>query len=143
MSVSDGQKANAATFNAAFADINFQTIAAGSNFTLVNNQVAAANVTGLLMDKTAYRGRVIEWQVYRKSTGSGALIRVQTGRCRVWHDDTNWNLTQEAMSSVDAGVILDIVQSTGQVTYTSDSQTGTYSATTSVLSYEIVQTMRL
>lgn len=141
--VSDGQKATAAVFNAAFAYKDFQTIAAGTNFTLVNNQAAAANVTGLLMDKTLYRSRVIRWQTYRKTTGGGASLKVQCGRAFVYHDDTNWVLVQESMSPTDGGVILDIDATSGQVTYTTDSQTGTYSASTSILSYLIEQTMRL
>ncbi len=143
MAVSDGQKASAAIFNAAFADINFQTIAAGTNFTIVNNQVAAADITGLLLDKTLYRSVVIRWQIYRKSTSTGATLRVQVGRALLWHDDTNWSLTQESMSSTDAGVILDVTAATGQLNYTSDNQSGTYSADTSILSYKIEQTMRL
>ncbi len=143
MSVSDGQKANAATLNAAFADINFRTIPSGTPFTIVNNQSSPANVTGFIADKTAYRSQVFRWQVYRKSTSTGATIRVQVGQAMLWFDDTNWNLTQMSMSSVDAGVILDVVGSTGQVTYTSDNQTGTYSAGTSVLTYQVEQTTGL
>ncbi len=105
--------------------------------------MAAANITGLLMDKTAYRSRLIEWQVYRKSTGGGATLRVQCGSFYVWHDDTNWTLTYGPQSSVDAGVTFDIDATTGQITYQSDSQAGTYAAGTSVLSYDIVHTMRL
>lgn len=143
MGVSDGQDCNAATLNAAFADIAFKTTASGSNFTLANNQSSPANVTGLLLDKTAYRSILIRWQVYRKSTGGGGVTRVQTGLALVWHDDTNWTWTEQGMSGVDAGVVLDVNASTGQVTYTSDNQAGTYNATTSVLTYEIQQTMRL
>lgn len=143
MAIANGQKADADNFNAAFADIDFQTIAAGTNFTIVNNQSAAANVTSLLFDKTLYRSCVVRWQVYRKTTGGGANILVQVGRALVWHDDTNWYLTQETMSSVDAGVLLDIVAATGQVQYTSTNQAGTYSAGTSILTWQIEQTMRL
>lgn len=143
MAVSDGQKCKASVLNAAFADKNFQTIPAGSQFTIVNNQAAPANVTSLIFDKVTMRSQVIKWQVYRKSTGGGAMTRVQVGRAFVWYDDTNIFLTQEGMSSVDAGVVLDVDATSGQVTYVSDNQTGTYAAGTSVLTYEIEQTMRL
>jgi hypothetical protein len=142
MAIADGQKANATNFNAAFADKNFQTLAAGTNFTIANN-VSNQPVTGLIFNKLAYRSVRIEWQIYRKSTGGGAQLRVQRGCFFVWHDDTNWTLTQDISSATDAGVTFDIDATTGQITYTSDNQTGTYSPSTSVLSYQIVHTMRL
>lgn len=143
MAIADGQSANALNLNAAFADKNFQTLAAGTNFTIVNNQSSPANVTGLLFDKTLYRSVVFSWQVYRKSTGGSGQIRVQRGRSMVYHDDTNWVLSEEPMTPTDAGVVLDVTASTGQITYTSDNDPGTYSSVTSVLSYQIEQTMRL
>lgn len=143
MAISDGQKANAANLNAAFADINFRTTAAGTTFTIADNQSSPANVTGLLFDKTAYRSVVVYWQVYRKSTSGGGQTRVQVGRAFLIHDDTNWVLTQGPMSATDAGVILDVSASTGQVTYTSDANGGTYSSLTSLLTYQVEFTGRL
>ena len=143
MAISDGVAADAAHLNAAFADKSFQTIAAGTNFTLANNQATPANVTSLLFDKTAYRSCTIKWQVYRKSTGGGGQTRVQVGMAMVWHDGTNWTLTDLGGSSADAGVVLDIDPTTGQITYTSDDNGGTYDPTTSVLTWYILETTRL
>jgi hypothetical protein len=139
--VVNGQKCNATVLNGAFRYSDFELTDQGTSFTLVNNQSAAANVTGLLMDNTSYRARKIIWQVYRKTTGGGANVKVQWGECVVWWDESQWNLTQLGMSSVDAGVVLDVDPSTGQVTYTSDNQAGTYSAATSKLKYYIANTM--
>lgn len=143
MGIADGQAANALNLNAAFADKNFQTIAAGTNFTIVNNQSSPANITGFLFDKTAYRSIAFSWQVYRKSTGGSGQIRVQRGRAMIYHNDTSWVLVQESMSPTDAGVVLDVDPTSGQITYISDNDPGTYSSVTSVLSYQIEQTMRL
>lgn len=141
--VSNGQKCEASVLNGAFRFSDFELTDQSTNYTLANNQSSAANIIGLLMDKTMYRSRKIIWQVYRKSTSTGATIRVQWGECVVWWDDTQWNLTQLGMSSPDAGVILDVNASTGQVVYTSDNQSGTYSSLTSVLKYYIANTMGL
>lgn len=143
MGVSDGQKCNAAVLNAAFADKNFQTIATGTQFTIADNQASPANVTGLILDKTKLRTQVIHWQVYRKSTGGGGQTRVQVGRMFCYWDDSSWHLEQEVLSVADAGVIFDINTSSGQITYTSDANGGTYAAGTSYMTYQPELTLSL
>jgi hypothetical protein len=141
--VSNGQKCEQSVLNGAFRYSDFELTDQSTAYTIANNQSSPANVIGLVMDNTTYRSRKIIWQVYRKSTSTGATIRVQWGEAVVWWDDTQWNLTQLGMTSVDAGVVLDVNTSTGQVTYTSDNQAGTYSSLTSVLKYYIANTMGL
>ncbi len=112
-----------------------------TQFTIVDSQAVAADVTGLLLDKALIRYARIYWTVYREA--SGGSLRVQAGESVCIHDGTNWTLTDMASSPVDAGVILDIVAATGQIQYTSDANGGAYDALTSLLTWDIVHSMAL
>lgn len=117
-------------------------LARKTTFTLVNNQVAAANVTGLVFDKTVYRSFEIRYQIYRSAAGGST--RAKRGSLIAVTDGTNWDITEGAAvilpTDTDAGVTFTIT-SAGQVQYTSDDNGGSYSAATSVLEYQIVSKM--
>ncbi len=112
-------------------------IPVNTSFTIANN-TAAQDVAGLLFDMLSYRSALVEWSVYRKSTGGGGQIRAQAGSFYVVHDDTNWALTDGPMSGAPAGVTFDVTAATGQVKIDADDNGGTYSAGTSVLKFKVV-----
>lgn len=106
------------------------------NFTIANNQSSPANVTGLLLNNAEVRSALVEWNVTRITTSTGAVARVQRGSFFVVWDGTAWAMTLGPDSGTYAGVDFDIDPSTGQVTYVSDNQSGTPSIST--LSYNII-----
>jgi hypothetical protein len=116
-------------------------LGAKTTFTLVNNQSSAANVTGLLFDKTVYRSFMLTYSIYRSA--SGGSTRAETGILMGITDGTNWEIATTAVTvpaTGDSGVTFSITSS-GQIQYTSDDNGGSYSAANSVMSYELLQLM--
>lgn len=111
------------------------TIAMSIN--IANNQVAAADVTGVLFDKTTYISIKIYFELFRKTDSSQ---RVANGYLTAtYHSDTDvWDVTPQGVYDGDAhGVTFSM--SGQQLQYVSDNMSGTnYSGTlkliTSVIS---------
>lgn len=111
-------------------------------FTLVNNQGAAADVTGAVFDGATYRAIEIKWTAWRSSVGG--LTRVQSGSLLLVYDGTNWSVTDGPFSSAyDAGLTFTISNAAGvgQIQYQSDDNTGAYLAANSKLTWEISRTV--
>jgi hypothetical protein len=102
------------------------TITGLTTFTIVNNQVAAADVTGLLLNSTNVKMAVIDYRIRRRTSGGGADERVQGGSMVALYKQTaaTWSLTPGPQSGDDAGVEFSITNA-GQVQYVSDNQSGT------------------
>jgi len=107
-----------------------------TSFTIVNNQAAAADVTGLLFNGTSVKIAIIDYRIRRNTTGGGATERVQGGSMVALYKPTagTWSLTPGPQSGDDAGVTFSITAG-GQVQYISDNQTGT--ADESILKYTV------
>jgi hypothetical protein len=110
-----------------------------TQFTLVNNQASAADVTGVVFSKTTYRAIYLQLTVYRSS--SGGSTRTQSGIWILTTDGTNWYLTPmgqgNAPDTGDAGLTLTIT-SAGQLQYVSDDNGGVYNSANSWLKYKIM-----
>jgi hypothetical protein len=115
-----------------------------TTFTIANNQVAAANVTGLVFDKTKVRSFMVEYQIYRSA--SGGQTRAQRGTLIGITDGTNWDIIERPFVSLpstsDVGVTFTIT-SAGQIQYTSDDNGGTYSAANSKMDWKTTDLMGL
>ncbi len=91
-----------------------------TNFTVANNQVAAANVTGLTFDVGTIRSAIISYSVFRSTADNEAgecgflLITYLT-------DADAWTISR--YSNADAGLVFSVTDS-GQVQYTSTSISG-------------------
>ncbi len=94
-----------------------------TSFSLANNQVAPANVTGLAFANGTVRGAFIKYSVFIDATSdlyeSGELELIQRG--------SDWVLSQE--STGDNTLVVFDVDTSGQVTYTSDNYSGFSSGT--------------
>ncbi len=96
---------------------------------IVNNQVSPANITGLIFSPTIIRGAIVEYVVYRNSTGSGATEAVEVGTMYVSYKSvaTQWDVA--VIGGQGASVTFSITNA-GQIQYTSSNFTGsTYSGT--------------
>ena len=103
---------------------------------IANNQSSAANVTGLLFSSASVRSAIIEYQIRRVSTSTGAVERVSSGRGTATYNTlaTAWTYTPLGEGGDASGVTLDIT-SGGQVQYTSDNMAGTYDAVNSLITF--------
>ncbi len=94
------------------------------SFTLVNNQVSPANITGLFIDSTLYGGFSIDYRIYRNTTSTGATELSEQG----WIIGTykpvanTWEISDQSVAF--AGITFSITAA-GQVKYTSTNITGT------------------
>lgn len=96
---------------------------------IANNQVAAANVSGLIFDPTVVRGAIVEYSIYRVTTSAGATEAVEVGTMYLGFKSTanTWDIS--VVGGSGAGVTFSITAG-GQVQYTSTNFTGsTYSGT--------------
>jgi hypothetical protein len=96
-----------------------------TTFTIANNQSSAATITGLLFSGASVRSAFIDYQVYRNTTGGGALERSEAGMLIATYSTVaaSWEITS-GLTVGDSGVTFSIT-SGGQVKYVSDSQSGT------------------
>lgn len=122
------------------AGINIENFL-GSNYfaqttAAIANNVSAQNVTGLLFDHTVTRSSIIEYQIRRVSTSSGATELVSNGRASATYNDlaATWTLAPLGEGGDLSGVTLDIT-SGGQVTYTSSNMSGTYDTGHSLITF--------
>lgn len=91
--------------------------------TIANNQSSATNVSGLSFDTTEVRGAIVEYSVYRVTTGSGATEAVETGLMFLSYLSTagTWDIATQHGGG--AGVTFTVTNA-GQVRYTSTNFTG-------------------
>lgn len=113
-------------------------LGATTTFTIANS-TGPSNITGMVFNKTSYRAFFITYSIFRSA--AGGLTRAQAGTLICITDGTNWEIGDQPVSvpsSDDAGVDFTIT-SAGQVQYTSDDNTGSYSAANSILKWELFQ----
>lgn len=93
------------------------------SFTLVNNQVAPANITGLKFDKSFTSAVFVEYIIQREHSSSH---NIASGIFNLRYDlySLNWGLTEIGPIVSASGVSLSIT-SDGQVQYTSTNESGT------------------
>lgn len=96
-----------------------------TSFTVANNQVAAANVTGLVFSGATVRSAVVDYYVYRNTTGGGATELAEAGKMVLAYKTVaaSWELAL-GPSVGDAGMLFSVT-AVGQVQYTSTNITGT------------------
>ena len=89
--------------------------------TIVNSQVAAADVIGCQFDSSVSRSANISYQIVR---ADGLTTRTESGTLFVNFDvaSSSWQLVK-TFTGQDSGVVLSITPA-GQVKYTSDSMPG-------------------
>lgn len=92
-----------------------------TNFTVANNQSAAANVNGLTFDVGTIRSAIVTYSVYRSTSLSekgetGFLLLTYLTTANAW--------TVARYTNSDAGMIFSVTD-TGQVQFTSDNMSGT------------------
>jgi len=93
---------------------------------LANNQVAAANVTTLVFDKTVYYGARILYQVNRK-TDTAASESVYSGvlYCQYSAQDDSWKIVDDARGEdADSSGTVFSITGAGQVQYVTDNMAG-------------------
>jgi len=83
-------------------------------------------ITGMLCDSVAARTYFWEYDIYRNTTGGGAIEFVEAGLIIASYKATAaaWTFSQGPVHS-SAGVTFSIVSGTGQFEYTATSETGT------------------
>lgn len=92
------------------------------NTTIANNQSSAANVTGLSFNGASIRTAMIRYSIAR---ATATVEKNCSGELEITYNTLSgvWSLSNEASNS-NAGVSFDVTNG-GQVTYTSDSISGT------------------
>lgn len=94
-----------------------------STATIANNQVAAANVTGALVNHSLYRGFIFKYDISRK-TGTNES-RTIGSVAFFWRAlSSTWDMGLDNFDGDSHGISWSIT-SGGQVQYTSDSMSGT------------------
>lgn len=90
-------------------------------FTIANNSGVAANVTGLVFDKTSYKSAIVSVEIRRKTDTNESVCN---GTLSLLYRDlaAAWEIV-ENLSGDSHGLTLSIT-SGGQVQYTSDNMTG-------------------
>lgn len=96
--------------------------AAFTNFSIANNQAVAANITGLLFDKTIYKAVQVPFDLFRKTDSSNVK---ESGTLFITHNPISdtWDISLSS-SFQDAGVTFSVT-SAGQVQYVSTNIAGT------------------
>lgn len=88
-----------------------------------NNQISATPVLGLVFDPITVRGAVLEFTIYRVTTGTGAQEKVEAGTAYITYKSVAGTFDLTVVGSAGSGVTLSI-DSFGQIKYVSDSMTG-------------------
>jgi hypothetical protein len=94
-------------------------------FTIANNQITPANVTGLLFNPAVSRSFKVEYQIYRNTTGGGATELAERGILQGVYLTVagTWEMSPGPAAS-NAGITFSITNA-GQVQYTSSNISGT------------------
>jgi hypothetical protein len=103
-----------------------------TQFTIVNGQGAAADVTGLVFDSASVKMAIVDYRIYRNTTGAGATNIVCRGEMTfLWNEETSLWVKHDGPIYGDDPLIdftVDTDTGVGQAQYTSDSITGTADA---------------
>jgi hypothetical protein len=96
---------------------------------IANNITSPANVIGLSFSPLQVRGAVVEYSVYRVTTGGGAMEAVETGVMYPGYLSVANTWDMPVIGGQGAGIAFSITPA-GQVTYTTTNFTGSgYSGT--------------
>lgn len=87
-----------------------------------NNQSSAASVLGLAFDPLTVRGAILEFTIYRSTTGVGAQEKVEAGTAYITYKSIAGTFDLTVVGSSGSGVTLSI-DSLGQMKYVSDNMT--------------------
>lgn len=93
-----------------------------TTFSINNDVSVSTNINGLIFDSSTVRAANINYSIYRIST-TNPSGQAETGVVQLTYDDdasvgSKWQLAQIS-SGGDAGVAININQTTGQLNYTS------------------------
>jgi hypothetical protein len=91
--------------------------------TINNNQVSPADVVGAVFDPVVVRGAVLEFNIYRVTSGGGATEKTESGTVYLSYKPTAGVWDMAVVGGAGSGVILSITN-LGQLQYTSDSMSG-------------------
>ncbi len=96
------------------------------SFVIVNNQVAAADVTGLKVNARGVSQAFVEFLVQRVTTGGGAVELIETGYFVLSYNPTadDWNISLTHINAPDNSGVDFTVTTAGQVQYTSSNIAG-------------------
>lgn len=93
-----------------------------TQFTIVNNQTSAADITGLYFDYTEVGGAYISYYVQRKHTTPNSEV-TESGKIYIAFNSTSadWDLTRDAVGNAGLTITID---SSGQLQYESTNISG-------------------
>lgn len=105
------------------------SLGAERNYEISNNQVGAADITGLRFDYRNVSQVAIDYLIQRITTGGGAVEKLETGIFLLVYKPTSnsWSKVSIGTSGPDVSGVTLTVTATGQVQYTSTNITGTHS----------------
>lgn len=98
-------------------------------FDIVNNQSSAADITGMIFNKTGVSQAFVDFLVQRVTTGGGAVELIETGILVCSYNPTadDWNINVLNIDTPDDSGVTFSITSAGQVQYTSTNEGGTAS----------------
>jgi len=105
------------------------TLGIETSFPLVNNQVLAADITGLQFDSRKINQVSVEYLIQRVTTGGGATELITAGMFMLAYKPTSetWHVVAIGTPGPSSSGITFSVTASGQVQYTSSNITGTAS----------------
>lgn len=95
-----------------------------TTFNIANNQTTFANITGMILDKTVYRGAEIDCVVYRKDATPNEVASFMKIRLMYRPVLDTWELIGPEIFGSDPGITDLQVTSAGQVQYKSSNFAG-------------------
>lgn len=117
-----------------------ESVTGETKVTVADNQSAAADITGLVFDKTEVVYALIRYTITRTD---GASPRRESGTLELstTDDDSDWELIRTAVrgDALNNGANSLSVTSAGQVQYTSDSMGGTYEGS---ITFRVLDTIK-
>lgn len=90
---------------------------------ITNNQISPANINGLTFSPASIRGAIVEYTVYRVTSGSGASEVSEIGHMYISYKNVANTWDVSVVGGNSSNVVFSI--NAGQVQYTSDNMTGT------------------
>lgn len=100
------------------------------SFAIANNQTSSS-ITGLIAS-TSYKRTTVKYWVKRKATAT----YIECGHFDIMYDGTNFFIGGPTKTG-EANITFDIDSGTGQVSYTSDNQSGSYDSVNSKMGYTL------
>jgi hypothetical protein len=134
----DAVKVAIGKLDAAISALQTQVTALALPFTqflLANN--TTATIPALIFNSATYQTFEIKYYIYRESISTGANKKGQRGRILGAWNGTSWEIADGEATPTDCGVTFTIDPTSGQISYTTDNQAGTFQAPTSYMNYKI------